>query len=284
MESSQWNNGVVPDLALAASVLATKLHVPRAQPGFVPRPRLTARLDEGLARGVSLVCAPAGSGKSSLVAAWARAAAVPVAWLSLDPGDNDPARFWRHVVAALDLASPGLTGPTSALLSVSTPPPPAELVAALLNELAGRDGEVVLVLDDYHVIDSPELHGSLVFLLDHLPAGLRVVLVSRSDPPLPLARLRAKGQLAEVRPADLRFTVPEAAALLLSDVEPGGDAEPGERATRPFGRDDGRHARRELRPLRHAQKRRCWRKWNRQAEIRHHPPRSHRHRRHWRTS
>jgi LuxR family maltose regulon positive regulatory protein len=227
VESSQWNNGVVPDLALAASVLATKLHVPRAQPGFVPRPRLTARLDEGLARGVSLVCAPAGSGKSSLVAAWARAAAVPVAWLSLDPGDNDPARFWRHVVAALDLASPGLTGPTSALLSVSTPPPPAELVAALLNELAGRDGEVVLVLDDYHVIDSPELHGSLVFLLDHLPAGLRVVLVSRSDPPLPLARLRAKGQLAEVRPADLRFTVPEAAALLLSDVEPGGDAEPG---------------------------------------------------------
>jgi LuxR family maltose regulon positive regulatory protein len=212
---------MVPDLALAASVLATKLYVPRAQPGFVPRPRLTARLDEGLARGVTLVCAPAGYGKSSLVAAWARASAVPVAWLSLDPGDNDPARFWRHVVAALDLASPGLTGPAAALLSVSTPPPPADLVAVLTNELAGRDGEVVLVLDDYHLIDSAELHGSLVFLLDHLPSALRVVLVGRSDPPLPLARLRARGQLAEVRAADLRFTVPEATALLVPGLLPG---------------------------------------------------------------
>ncbi|HEY1622445.1 MAG TPA: LuxR C-terminal-related transcriptional regulator [Streptosporangiaceae bacterium] len=205
----------MPDLALAASVLATKLHVPRAQPGFVPRLRLTARLDEGLARGVTLVCAPAGSGKTSLVAAWARARALPVAWLSLDPGDNDPARFWRHAVAALDLARPGLTGPAASLLSVSAPPPPTELVSVLSNELAGRDGEVVLVLDDYHVIDSSDLHRSLVFLLDHLPGVLRIVLVSRSDPPLPLARLRARGQLAEVRAADLRFTVAEAAGLLL---------------------------------------------------------------------
>ena len=206
--------GFVPDLALAASVLATKLHVPRAQPGFLPRPRLTARLDEGLARGVTLVCAPAGSGKSSLVAAWARASAVPVAWVSLDPGDSDPARFWRHVVAALDIASPGSSGPAMSLLSVSTPPPSAELVSVLINELAGRDGEVVLVLDDYHVIDSAALHASLVFLLDHLPPALRIVLASRSDPPLPLARLRARGQLAEVRAADLRFTVAEAVLLL----------------------------------------------------------------------
>jgi LuxR family maltose regulon positive regulatory protein len=206
--------GLVPDLALAASVLATKLHVPRAQPGFVPRPRLTARLDEGLARGVTLVCAPAGSGKSSLVAAWARSSAVPVAWVSLDPGDSDPARFWRHVVAALDIASPGVTGPAASLLSVSTPPPPAELVSVLINELAGRDGELVLVLDDYHVIDSAALHASLVFLLDHLPQALRIVLAGRSDPPLPLARLRARGQLAEVRAADLRFTVAEASLLL----------------------------------------------------------------------
>src|SRR6266851_812753 len=197
-------------------LLATKLHVPSRRPGFVPRPRLVGRLEEGLARGLVLVCAPAGSGKTVLLADWARHGGRPVAWLSLDVGDNDPARFWRHVVAALGQARPGigeLTGPVLGPLEASSPD---GLVMALINELAAdpREDEVLLVLDDYHLIDSQPVHGSLLFLLEHLPPGLRMVLASRSDPPLPLPRLRAGGQLAELRAAELRFTADEAAALL----------------------------------------------------------------------
>ena len=197
-------------------LLATKLHVPRRRPGFVPRPRLVGRLEEGLARGLVLVCAPAGSGKTVLLADWARHGGRPVAWLSLDVGDNDPARFWRHVVAALGQARPGigeLAGPVLGPLEASSPD---GLVMALINELAADPGEdeVLLVLDDYHLIDAQPVHGSLLFLLEHLPPGLRMVLASRSDPPLPLARLRADGQLAELRAAELRFTSDEAASLL----------------------------------------------------------------------
>ena len=198
-------------------LLATKLHVPRRRPGFVPRPRLVGRLEEGLARGLVLVCAPAGSGKTVLLADWARHAGRPVAWLSLDVGDNDPARFWRHVVAALGQARPGtgeLAGPVLGPLEAASSPD--GLVMALINELAAdpREDEVLLVLDDYHLIDSQPVHGSLLFLLEHLPPGLRMVLASRADPPLPLARLRAGGQLAELRAAELRFTADEAATLL----------------------------------------------------------------------
>jgi LuxR family maltose regulon positive regulatory protein len=197
-------------------LLATKLYVPRPRPGFVPRPRLAEALGEGLARRLILVCAPAGSGKTTMLADWARSGNRPVAWLSLDAADNDPARFWRHVVAALDLARPGIGERIGPLLG---PPAPASfegLVTALINELAAQrgDGEVLLVLDDYHRIDAQPVHGSLGFLLEHLPPGLQLVLASRADPPLPLARLRAGGQLAELRAADLRFTAAEAAALL----------------------------------------------------------------------
>jgi LuxR family transcriptional regulator, maltose regulon positive regulatory protein len=197
-------------------LLATKLHVPRRRPGFVPRPRLVGRLEEGLARGLVLICAPAGSGKTVLLADWARHGGRPAAWLSLDVSDNDPARFWRHVVAALGQACPGigeLAGPVLGPLEASSPD---GLVMALINELAAdpREDELLLVLDDYHLIDSQPVHGSLLFLLEHLPPGLRMVLASRSDPPLSLARLRAGGQLAELRAAELRFTADEAAALL----------------------------------------------------------------------
>ena len=197
-------------------LLATKLHVPRGRPGFVPRPRLVGRLEEGLARGLILVCAPAGSGKTVLLADWARHGGRPVAWLSLDVGDNDPARFWRHVVAALGQARPGIGELAGPVLGPPEASSPDGLVMALINELAAgpREDEVLLVLDDYHLIDSQPVHGSLLFLLEHLPPGLRMVLASRSDPPLPLARLRAGGQLAELRAAELRFTADEAAALL----------------------------------------------------------------------
>jgi LuxR family maltose regulon positive regulatory protein len=200
-------------------LLATKLHVPRLQPGFVPRPRLVAALGEGLVRGRVLVCAPAGFGKTALLADWARGDGRPVAWLGLDGGDSDPARFWRYAVAALDRVRPGLAGRVGPL-----PPGSVEgLVTALINELAADPGpdEVLLVLDDYHLVDSGPVHDSVAFLLENLPPGLRVVVSGRADPPLPLARLRARGQLAELRVADLRFTAEEAAALLGETAGPG---------------------------------------------------------------
>ena len=202
------------------ALLATKLHVPGPQPGFVARPRLLERLEEGLARGLLLVCAPAGFGKTSLLADWARRGQRPVAWLSLDEGDNDPARFWRHVVAALGRARPGIAEQVAPLLG---PPAPASfegLVTALINQLATQPDQVLLVLDDYHLIEAPPVHGSLGFLLEHRPPGLHLVLTSRVDPPFGLARLRARGQLAELRDADLRFTAEEAAALLREAVGP----------------------------------------------------------------
>jgi LuxR family transcriptional regulator, maltose regulon positive regulatory protein len=190
--------------------------MPVPWPELVPRPRLAERLDEGLARGLVLVCAPAGYGKTVLLADWARRSQYPAGWLSLAAGDNDPARFWRHVVAALDRARPGVGERVAPLLGPPAPSSVEPLVTELINELAASpgDGKTLLVLDDYHVIGSPPVHESLRFLLEHRPAGVCVVLASRSDPPLALARLRGRGQLAEVRAAELRFTAGEAAALL----------------------------------------------------------------------
>jgi LuxR family transcriptional regulator, maltose regulon positive regulatory protein len=201
-------------------LLATKLHVPARQAGLVLRPRLSGRLREGLAQGLVLVSAPAGYGKTVLLADWARNGQRAAAWLSLDAADNDPARFWRHVVAALDQGGLGIGARTGPLLG---PPAPSSLepfLAALVNELTDRPGgeEAVLVLDDYHVITSPLVHESVGFLLDHQPAGLCVVLASRSQPPLRLARRRARAQLTELRAADLRFTAIETAALLGFEV------------------------------------------------------------------
>ena len=198
-------------------LLATKLNVPGLRPDLVPRPRLAQRLDEGRGQGLVLVCAPAGYGKTVLLAGWVRGGRRPVAWLSLDAGDNDPARFWRHAVAALDRVRPGIGERIGPLLGPPAPPSFEPLVTALINEVAGPPGTdeaLLLVLDDYHLIGSRLVHESLGFLLEHQPPGLQLALTSRSDPPLALARLRARGQLTELRAADLRFTPGEAAALL----------------------------------------------------------------------
>ena len=198
-------------------LLATKLTVPGLRPDLVPRPRLAQRLDEGQGRGLVLACAPAGYGKTVLLAEWVRRGRHPVAWLSLDAGDNDPARFWRHAVAALDRVRPGISERMGPLLGPHASPSFEPLMAALINEVAGQpdaDQALLLVLDDYHVISSQLVHESLGFLLEHQPPGLHLALTSRSDPPLALARLRARGQLTELRAAELRFTPGEAAALL----------------------------------------------------------------------
>jgi LuxR family transcriptional regulator, maltose regulon positive regulatory protein len=195
------------------ALLATKLHVPRPHPGFVPRPRLLAHLAAGMARELTLVCAPAGFGKTTLLADWARRLEAPVAWLSLDAGDNDPIRFWRYVAAALDRVQAGIGQRVTATLQGPAAPPEA-VVTVVINELASHAGQVVLVVDDYHLIEAEPVHRAVAALLEGQPHQLRLVVATRADPPLPLARLRAGGQLAELRAADLRFTQEESAALL----------------------------------------------------------------------
>ena len=154
-------------------LLATKLHLPHLRQGFVPRPRLVQALSDGLARGEVFLCAPAGFGKTALLAEWVQGSRYPVAWLCLDAGDSDPARFWRYALAALDRTRPGLAERLGPLFG---PPPPLSfegLVTALINELAAQPGgdEVALVLDDYHLIEPGAVHGSVAFLLEHLPPG-----------------------------------------------------------------------------------------------------------------
>src|SRR5215468_10061893 len=194
-------------------LVATKFYVPRA--GFVPRPRLLARLSQGIGSGLTVVCTPAGFGKTTMLGDWARRSRQPAAWLSLDAADNDPARFWRYVAVALDRVRPGTDAPVTALLRGRQQPPLEAVATAVINELsAPGEAGVALILDDYHLVQAPPVHDSVAFLLDRLPPGLRLVLSSRADPPLPLARLRARGQLTELRAADLRFTLAETAAFL----------------------------------------------------------------------
>src|SRR5262249_54867956 len=166
-------------------LLAAKLYVPRPPPGFVARPRLAGRLDEGLSRRLILVCAPAGAGQAGALAAWARGGARRVAWLSLDEGDNDPARFWRYVAAALERSRPGISGRIGQLLRPALQSFEG-VVAALVNELADCPPaeQALLVLDDYHLIGARQVHASVQFLLGYLPPGLPLVLATRADPPL----------------------------------------------------------------------------------------------------
>jgi LuxR family maltose regulon positive regulatory protein len=203
-----------------APLLETKLYVPRARRGLVPRPRLSERLDRGTASKLVLVSAPAGFGKTTLVTEWLAAGpAAPagerlVAWLSLDRADNDPASFWTYVIAALRTVASGVGESALTLLQASQPPRIETVLTALLNDLGAAAGDIVLVLDDYHVVDASGVQDGMAFLLDHLPPGLHVVIASRADPALPLARWRARGELAEIRAAELRFTPDEAAAYL----------------------------------------------------------------------
>ena len=205
---------------MPAALLETKFYVPRPRRGLVPRPRLSERLDRGTASKLMLVSAPAGFGKTTLLTEWLAAGpAAPgnerlAAWLSLDRADNDPASFWAYVIAALRTVASGVGESALALLQAPQPPPIETVLTALLNDLAAIAADIVLVLDDYHVIDAREVQDGMAFLLDHLPPGLHVVIASRADPALPLARLRARGELAEIRAAELRFTPDEAAAYL----------------------------------------------------------------------
>jgi LuxR family maltose regulon positive regulatory protein len=203
-------------VVVVGPLLTTKLHVPRRRRGLVARPRLRERLSKGDEAALTLVSAPAGFGKTTVLTEWLVAAPGEnrsVAWLSLDARDNDPALFWTYLVAALQTVVPSVGDGTLALLQ-SPQSSAEEVLATLLNELAAVPSDVVLVLDDYHVIESPELQDGIAFVLEHLPPQIHLVIAARADPPLPLARLRGRGELVELRAADLRFTDEEAAAYL----------------------------------------------------------------------
>jgi LuxR family maltose regulon positive regulatory protein len=191
-------------------LLATKLYVPSPRPNLVARPRLLAALDEGLSQRLVLVAAPAGFGKTTVLAEWVAGRGLRCAWVSLDEGDSDPVRFCTYAIAALQRIAPTVGEAALEWLRAPQPPPMESVLTLLINDLCQQNEELVLVLDDYHVLGASAVHQAVTVLLDHLPPSLHLVISTRADPPLPLARWRARGQMIEVRADDLRFTFDEA--------------------------------------------------------------------------
>jgi LuxR family transcriptional regulator, maltose regulon positive regulatory protein len=213
---------------MAGPLLETKLYIPRRRDAVVRRPRLSERLDRGAEGKLTLVSAPAGFGKTTLLTEWLATAPArerSTAWLSLDQSDNHPTAFWTYLITALQSAVPGVGASAISLLQSPQPQPIESILATLLNELNTISNEVVLLLDDYHVIGARDVQDGIVFLLDHLPPRMHLVIASRADPALPLPRLRARGELAEIRAVDLRFSPDEAAAYLNEVMELGLTAE-----------------------------------------------------------
>jgi len=222
---------------MTTPLLQTKLYIPPIRRELVPRLRLIERLNAGLHRKLTLVSAPAGFGKTTLLSEWvhavgARQSAIPVAaspyssplssplrvaWVSLDKDDNDATRFWAYFIAALQTIEANVGEGVLMALQSSQPPPVESVLTALINEVADLPGSIALILDDYHLITAQPIHDAITFLLDHLPPQLHLAISTRADPPLSLARLRGRGQLTELRATDLRFT-PDEAATFLNDV------------------------------------------------------------------
>jgi LuxR family transcriptional regulator, maltose regulon positive regulatory protein len=203
------------------ALVTTKLRVPQTRPNLVERPRLRDVLAACEGRRLTLVSAPAGFGKTTLLGEWAddlSAAGRSVAWVSLDGSDNDPVRFLAYLVGALRAVEEGVGDGILASLRSPEPPPVEAVMRILVNNLANAHREVVMVLDDYHVVDSEPVHQAVSFLLEHLPENAHLIVSSRTDPPLPLPRLRARAQMAEIRAADLRFTTDEASAFLRDEI------------------------------------------------------------------
>ena len=202
---------------MAAPLLSTKLSIPWARRGLVPRPGLVDLLAKGLEGPLTLVCAPAGFGKTTLLAEWSEsdyARNTPMAWLSLDRGDNDVATFWEYFIGALQTLQAEIGETALSLLQSTEPSSTESALLGLINELAEISNDFVVVLDDYHVIDAPGIHDAMEFVLDHLPPRMHLVMLSRADPRLPLPRLRVGRRLSEIRAADLRFTQDDAASFL----------------------------------------------------------------------
>src|SRR5574341_1223514 len=204
---------------LASSLILTKLHIPAPRVGQIPRSHLIERLIREPQTGLIFVCAPAGYGKTTLLSEWARTLiqkGIAVGWFAIDSSDDDRLPFCTYLVASL-MQALGSTSELSRIAQLMRSSPELNLMrimGAIINAIASSERDCVLILDDYHLIGSPTIHTAIAFLLEHCPENMRVVLGSRSDPPLSLARLRARGQLLEVRAADLRFTSDEVARFL----------------------------------------------------------------------
>jgi LuxR family transcriptional regulator, maltose regulon positive regulatory protein len=200
------------------SLVFTKLRPSQARPNLVARPRLTARLEREASRKLTLISAPAGFGKTTLLVEWLKEREdgdQSVAWVSLDEGDNDPVRFLSYLVAALRRTlGEGFGEGVLAVLRSPGPPHMEAVLGAFVNELVDLPGEIAVVLDDYHVIDSESVHLIVTFVLEHLPPNVHLVISSRIDPPLQLSRLRTRSQMTELDAADLTFTSEEAASFL----------------------------------------------------------------------
>ncbi|NUO83790.1 helix-turn-helix transcriptional regulator, partial [candidate division KSB1 bacterium] len=197
-----------------SALLTTKLYIPRALAEFVPRPHLAQRLNQGLSCKLTLISAPAGFGKTTLLGEWIPHSPRCITWVSLDHGDNDPMRFWSYFIAGLQMLQSSLGEKAHALITEAQPPPLEFVLTTLVNEIAAFPDTFALVLDDYHVIAAPQIHQSLAFMLEHLPRNMHLIIASRSDPALPLARWRARREMTELRAHDLRFTRSESTAFL----------------------------------------------------------------------
>ncbi|HSF80635.1 MAG TPA: LuxR C-terminal-related transcriptional regulator [Anaerolineales bacterium] len=199
---------------MIAPLLTTKFNKPPPRPELVPRERLIERLNQGTASKLILICAPAGFGKTTIMSLWGLHNDLPSAWLSLDVEDNQLTRFFVYMITALQAISPEVGQASLAMLQSTQSSPPEAVLTVLINELSSLRDDYFLFLDDYHLIEAQAIHSALTYLVDHLPQQMHIVIASRSDPPLPLSRLRARGQLMELRQADLRFTPEEAAGFL----------------------------------------------------------------------
>src|SRR5689334_13745884 len=195
-------------------LVAAKLHVPALRAGLVSRGELVGRLADAGERKLVLVCAPAGWGKTSVLSQWHAAEPGAFAWVSLDPGDDDRVRFWSYVIGALRTVAPQVGEAALAALPNAAGDLADAVLPSLLNELAAAGRRLVLVLDDYHCVRNESIHASVAFLLRHLPPNVQLAIATRADPPLPLASLRAAGEILEIRAAQLRFSDAEAGALL----------------------------------------------------------------------
>ena len=205
---------------MLSPILATKLYIPVQRSKVVLRSRLIERMNDVLhqnqsfRRKLTLISAPAGFGKTTLVSEWIARCSHPAAWLSLDEGDNNPIRFLTYIIAALQTVAPEIGAGVMTAIQSPQLPPIESLLTTLLNDVTAVSKNIILILDDYHVINAQPVDQILIFLLDHLPPQMHLVIATREDPPLPLPRLRARAQLTELRAIDLRFTSSEAAEFL----------------------------------------------------------------------
>jgi LuxR family maltose regulon positive regulatory protein len=202
-------------MAFAESqLLVTKTRLPQLPPDWVARPRLSGKLNEALRHKLVLISAPAGYGKTTLLSETLHGLKKPVGWVSLDSSDNNPAIFWTYLVTALQNIMPGVCQPLLNTLQSPESPPASWLLTAFINSISSHEGDFILVLDDYHTIESPAIHEAVSFIVEHAPPQFHLVIASRIDPPLPLARWRVRGELAEIRADDLGFNLGEASELL----------------------------------------------------------------------